>query len=124
MSLADPASMADAASAIPTGTVTFLFTDIEGSTRLLERLRSEYAVLLADQRRLLRTAFAEWNGFEVDTQGDSFFVAFPRAIDALNCTVAAQRAIAAHDWPHGASLRVPRGELTPNCNRCRLALTS
>ena len=106
MSLADPASMADAASAIPTGTVTFLFTDIEGSTRLLERLRQEYAILLADQRQLLRTAFAEWNGFEVDTQGDSFFVAFPRAIDALTCTVEAQRAIAAHRWPGGTQLRV------------------
>src|ERR1700752_1769847 len=96
LSLTDPVSMADAASVIPSGTVTFLFTDIEGSTRLLEGLRQEDADLLAEQRQLLRGAFEEWNGFEVDTQGDSFFVAFPRAIDALNCTVEAQRAIAAH----------------------------
>ena len=106
VTLTDPTVVGDAASAIPTGTVTFLFTDIEGSTRLLERLRQEYADLLADQRRLLRAAFEEWNGFEVDTQGDSFFVAFPRAIDALQCTVAAQRAIAAHHWPQGVQLRV------------------
>ncbi len=55
---------------------------------------------------MLRAAFAEWNGFEVDTQGDSFFVAFPRAVDALQCTVEAQRAIAAHRWPQGVQLRV------------------
>ena len=106
VSLTDPTVLGDAASAIPTGTVTFLFTDIEGSTRLLERLRQEYADLLADQRRLLRAAFDQWNGFEVDTQGDSFFVAFPRAIDALDCTVAAQRAIASHRWPQGVRLQV------------------
>ena len=106
VSLTDPVAMDDAASAIPTGTVTFLFTDIEGSTRLLERLRQEYADLLAEQRRLLRSAFREWNGFEVDTQGDSFFVAFPRAVDALNCTVAAQRAIGAHLWPQDVRLHV------------------
>ena len=106
MSIADHPGLGETASAIPTGTVTFLFTDIEGSTRLLERLRQEYADLLAEQRRLLRAAFAEWNGFEVDTQGDSFFVAFPRAVDALQCTVEAQRAIAAHTWPQGVQLRV------------------
>ncbi|MFL5678659.1 MAG: adenylate/guanylate cyclase domain-containing protein, partial [Chloroflexota bacterium] len=106
MSIADHPGPGETVSAIPTGTVTFLFTDIEGSTRLLERLRHEYADLLAEQRRLLRAAFSEWNGFEVDTQGDSFFVAFPRAVDALQCTVEAQRAIAAHSWPHGEQLRV------------------
>ena len=106
MSIADRPALGETASAIPTGTVTFLFTDIEGSTRLLERLREDYADLLAEQRRVLRAAFAEWNGFEVDTQGDSFFVAFPRAVDALQCTVEAQRAIAAHSWPQGVQLRV------------------
>ena len=106
LSIADHPDLGETATAIPTGTVTFLFTDIEGSTRLLERLRQEYADLLAEQRQVLRAAFAEWNGFEVDTQGDSFFVAFPRAVDALQCTVEAQRAIAAHSWPGGVQLRV------------------
>ena len=69
ISIADHPSLGETATAIPTGTVTFLFTDIEGSTRLLERLRQDYADLLAEQRQLLRAAFAEWNGFEVDTQG-------------------------------------------------------
>ena len=62
----------------PGGTVTFLFTDIEGSTRLLERLRDRYAQVLLDHRDILRACFGRWQGFEVDTQGDSFFVAFPR----------------------------------------------
>jgi len=69
---------------LPTGTVTFLFTDIEGSTALLQRLGDyRYAEVLAEHRRLLREAFAEWNGREVDTQGDAFLVAFSRARDAL-----------------------------------------
>src|SRR5688572_29617189 len=58
----DPVNQTDSAT-VPTGTVTFLFTDIEGSTRLLEQLRQDYATLLAEQRHLLRAAFAEWNGF-------------------------------------------------------------
>src|SRR4029078_13218037 len=106
VSIADHPALGETASAIPTGTVTFLFTEIEGSTRLLERLREEFADLLAEQRRVLRAAFADWNGFEVDTQGDSFFVAFPRAVDALRCTIEAQRAIASHRWPQGVQLRV------------------
>ena len=93
----------------PTGTVTFLFTDIEGSTRLLEQLRGDYATVLAEQRELLREAFARWNGFEVDTQGDSFFVAFPRAMDAVCCAVEAQRAIAAHQWPQRVEVRIRMG---------------
>ena len=64
---------------LPEGTVTFLFTDIEGSTRLLERLREGYAVLMDEQRQILRAAFARWNGSEIDTQGDAFFTVFPRA---------------------------------------------
>ncbi len=68
---------------LPEGTVTFLFTDIEGSTQLLSQLRDQYATLLADQRRILREAFANWHGQEVDTQGDAFFVAFPRATQAV-----------------------------------------
>lgn len=90
---------------LPTGTVTFLI-DIEGSTRLLERLGARYAKVLAEYRQLLRSAFQERNGQEVDTQGDAFFVAFARAKDALSAAVAGQRTLAAHLWPHGAQLRV------------------
>ena len=63
--------------------MTFLFTDVEGSTRLLQEHGSAYVELLADHRRALRAAFAEHGGVEVDTQGDAFFVAFPRATDAV-----------------------------------------
>ncbi len=59
---------------LPEGTITFLFTDIEGSTQLLDRLRGQYATLLADQRGILREAFTKWNDSEIDTQGDAFFV--------------------------------------------------
>jgi WD40 repeat protein/class 3 adenylate cyclase len=102
-------SESDGPSSPPSGTVTFLFTDIEGSTRLLERLREQYAVVLGDQRDLLRSAFTKWNGYEIDTQGDSFFVAFPRATDALACVAAAQRALTGHAWPDGAAVRVRMG---------------
>ena len=68
---------------LPTGTVTFLFTDIEGSTRLLHELGDAYGDVLAEHRRLLRDAFAAHGGVEVDTQGDAFFVAFARATDAV-----------------------------------------
>ena len=95
---------------LPTGTVTFLFTDIEGSTVLLQRLGdSRYAEVLEEHRRLLREAFAEGHGQEVDTQGDAFLVAFPRARDALAAAVAAQRALTKHIWPDEISLRVRMG---------------
>jgi predicted ATPase len=68
---------------LPSGTITFLFTDVEGSTRLLHELGDAYADLLVEHRRLLREAFARHGGVEVDTQGDAFFVAFSRASDAL-----------------------------------------
>ena len=96
----------DARGQVPSGTVTFLFTDIEGSTKLLERLRAKYAELLADHREILRSAFVQWNGHEVDTQGDSFFVTFSRAADAIACAIAAQRAFASHEWPEGVAVRV------------------
>src|SRR6266542_5760511 len=80
---------------LPTGTVTFLFTDVEGSTRLLDELGAEgYALALAEHRRLLRKAFARHGGVEVDTQGDSFFVAFTKASDAIDAAQAAQAALA------------------------------
>lgn len=84
---------------LPKGTVTLLFTDIEGSTRLLQSLGEGYAEVLAQHRDVLRATFDTWNGFEVDTQGDSFFVAFSRSGDALSAAAEAQLALEKHDWP-------------------------
>ena len=80
---------------LPSGTVTFLFTDIDGSTRLLHELGERYVEVLAEHRRLLREAFEAQGGVEVDTQGDAFFVAFPRAQGALAAAAAAQAALGA-----------------------------
>jgi YVTN family beta-propeller protein len=93
----------------PTGTVTFLFSDIEGSTRLLQRLGGLYGQALAEHQRLLREAFDAHGGHEIDTQGDSFFVAFRRAKDAVAAAVDGQRALAEYEWPDGAELRVRMG---------------
>ena len=93
--------------ALPTGTVTFLFTDIEGSTTLLQRLGDRrYAEVLEEHRRLLRAAFAEGNGREVNRQGDSFLVAFSRARDAVGAGVAAQLALTTlnDEWELAVSL--------------------
>ncbi len=94
---------------LPTGKVTFLFTDIEGSTKLLHRLGDEYADVLATHRRLLRAAFTRHDGCEVDTLGDGFFVAFNRAFDAIAAALDAQRALHAEDWPHGEAVLVRMG---------------
>lgn len=94
---------------LPTGTVTFLFTDIEGSTRLLRDLGDRYNEVLARQRAVLRSAFGERGGQEVDTQGDALFFAFSRAREAVAAAVAAQRAIAAQQWPQGVSVQVRMG---------------
>ena len=94
---------------LPVGTVTFLFTDIEGSTLLERELRERYSEVLAEHRRLLREAFEQYGGREVDTQGDSFFVVFPRARDAVAAAVAAQRALIEHTWLDGRQLRVRIG---------------
>src|SRR5919109_598241 len=93
----------------PSGTITFLFTDIEGSTRLLEKLGDHYPVALSDHHEIMRASIQKWNGREMDTQGDAFFVTFTRAIDAVQCAVEAQRALAAHAWSEGESLRVRMG---------------
>ena len=93
----------------PTGAVTFLFTDIEGSTRLVKQLRESYAAVLEDHQRLLRAAFDAHRGYEVDTQGDSFFVAFASARDALLAAVEGQRALLSHAWPDGVRIRVRMG---------------
>ena len=94
---------------LPTGTVTFIFTDIEGSTRLLERLREQYPRILAQHHELLRRSFEKHDGHEIDTQGDAFFVAFAGAKDAALAALEAQRAIAAHSWPEGIELHVRMG---------------
>src|SRR6267378_4233681 len=79
----------------PTGTVTLLFTDIEGSTRLLHELGPEaYAEELAAHRRVLRTAFARYGGVEMDTQGDAFFVAFAQAPSAVEAAQAIKAGLA------------------------------
>ena len=94
---------------LPTGTVTLLFTDIEGSTRMLQQMGGRYASLLETCRSLLRAAFLEFDGHEVDTQGDAFFVSFARATDAVAAAVAAQRALFIQTWPDGVTVRVRMG---------------
>jgi predicted ATPase/class 3 adenylate cyclase len=94
---------------LPSGTVTFLFSDVEGSTRLLTRLRGRYAEVLAEHQRLLRASFDEHDGREVHTEGDAFFVAFGRASDAIAAAVSAQRALESRRWPEGAEVRVRMG---------------
>ena len=95
---------------LPTGTVTFLFTDLEGSTRLLKDLgRDRYARLLEEQQRLLRSAFEDAGGHEIDTQGDAFFVAFGSAAEAIRAAEAGQRVLVAHPWPESARVRVRMG---------------
>src|ERR687893_2917926 len=94
---------------LPTGTVTLLFTDIEGSTRLLQRLGERYAAVLGEHHALLRAAFQAHGGHEVNTEGDAFFAVFPRAREAVEATVAAQCALAAHPWPEGTEVRVRMG---------------
>jgi len=94
---------------LPSGTVTFLFTDVEGSTRLLKQLRDRYGEVLAEHRRILRAAFEEHGGQEIDTQGDAFFVAFRKATDAALAAAEAQRALAEHPWPDGGECRVRMG---------------
>jgi class 3 adenylate cyclase len=97
-------------SQLPGGTVTFVFTDIEGSTRLLQELGDEaYGRVSGDHRRLVRETFGARGGTEIDTQGDAFFFSFPRARDAVAAAVDAQRALSDHDWPGGNELRVRMG---------------
>ncbi|MEP7225601.1 MAG: adenylate/guanylate cyclase domain-containing protein, partial [Actinomycetota bacterium] len=94
---------------LPSGAVTFLFTDIEGSTRLVKLLRERYGEVLQEHQRLLRAAFEAHRGYEVDTQGDSFFVAFSSARDALMAAVEGQLAISSHSWPDGEQIKVRMG---------------
>ncbi|MGH2657338.1 MAG: adenylate/guanylate cyclase domain-containing protein, partial [Actinomycetota bacterium] len=94
---------------LPTGTVTFLFTDIEGSTRLLDALGDRYQSVLESHQRILRDVFRARGGVDVSTEGDSFFVVFPSAPQAVAAAVEAQRAIGAHEWPEEATVRVRMG---------------
>ncbi|MFG1610070.1 adenylate/guanylate cyclase domain-containing protein [Actinoplanes sp. NPDC049265] len=84
---------------LPSGLVTFMFTDIEGSTRLARMLGESYAAVLGAHRSVLRAALSNFGGHELFTEGDSFFVAFGDAANAVAACVAAQRALAAYDWP-------------------------
>lgn len=95
--------------ALPEGTVTFLFTDIEGSTRLLQSLGDSYAVALGAHQELLRTAIAQFGGREFGTQGDAFFIAFASAQAAVLAAIEGQRALQRHAWPGGEPVRVRMG---------------
>ena len=94
---------------LPSGTVTFLFTDIEGSTRLLQELGDGYERVLVEHRRLLASAVEDAGGYVIDVQGDAFFAAFRRARDAVESAAAAQKALDQHAWPPGGEPRVRMG---------------
>jgi class 3 adenylate cyclase len=94
---------------LPQGTVTFAFTDIEGSTALLKQLGERYVDVLADHRRLVRESFTAHGGTEIDSQGDAFFFVFTRASNAVAGAVQAELAHAEHEWPEGAVVRVRIG---------------
>ena len=102
-------SLSAARVGLPEGTVTFLFSDIEGSTRLLQRLGDDYSIALAAHHELMRTAFMKFGGQEVGTQGDAFFVAFASAQNAVLAAIECQRALLSHDWPRGEPVRVRMG---------------
>jgi predicted ATPase/serine/threonine protein kinase/DNA-binding CsgD family transcriptional regulator len=93
----------------PTGTVTLLFTEIEGSPHLLQQLGDRYGSLLAEYRHLLQASFQEWNGYEVESRGDAISAAFARATDAVVAAVEVQRALAAHPWPEGVAVHARMG---------------
>jgi class 3 adenylate cyclase len=94
---------------LPTGTVTFLFTDIEGSTRLMQELGDRYVQAQVDHHAILRAAFKTGDGSELRTEGDSFFCVFKSAVDACTAAANAQRGFATHEWPDGKAIRVRIG---------------
>jgi predicted ATPase/class 3 adenylate cyclase len=89
--------------------VGLLFSDIEGSTRLLQQLGSGYAEVLLEHQEIMRSAFESCGGEEQSTEGDSFFVTFPSASAAVSAALAAQRGLEGHEWPAGNRLRVRIG---------------
>jgi class 3 adenylate cyclase len=94
---------------LPTGTLTFFFTDIEGSTRLLSSLGERYRELLERHAAIMREAIGAYGGVEVGTEGDSFFAVFPSAVDAVRAAAESQRALAAATWPDDSPPRVRMG---------------
>lgn len=94
---------------LPGGTVTFLFSDVEGSTELARRLGDRYADVLAEHLRVLRAAVGDEGGHEIDTQGDSLFAVFSRAKSAASAAAEAQRALAKCEWPDGGQPRIRMG---------------
>ena len=94
---------------LPAGTVTLLFSDIEGSTRLLQELGDGYAAVDSEHRRIMRESCTEAGGHEIDRQGDAFFFSFTSTRDAVAAAVAAQRALATNHWPDGVGLKVRMG---------------
>src|SRR4051794_3077482 len=94
---------------LPTGTVTFLFTDIEGSTRLVTALGAGYGPVVEAHATAIRSALADHAGTEVSTEGDAFFAAFPSAVDAVAAAADIPRRLAAGPWPARATRRVPIG---------------
>jgi class 3 adenylate cyclase len=90
-------------------TLTFLFTDVEGSTALLTRLGGRYAEVLADHHRLIRASLAAHGGEEVDTQGDAFFAVFSSPSASAAAAIDMQRAFLSHPWPAGEGVRVRMG---------------
>lgn len=102
-------TLTDSSEALPTGTVTLLFSDVEASTRLLSRLGDDYTHVVSGQRAIQRAAWARWHGRELGTEGDSFLVVFSTAADAANAALEAQQAPATHEWPNGEQVRVRIG---------------
>jgi class 3 adenylate cyclase len=94
---------------LPGGTVTFLFTDIEGSTRLLQQLGEDYGRLVSQHRQVIRDAAMKSGASEIDAHGDSFFFGFPRARDAVAGSLAAQRGLVAESWPGEVEVKVRMG---------------
>jgi DNA-binding NarL/FixJ family response regulator/class 3 adenylate cyclase len=93
-------------SSLPTGTVTFLFADVEGSTRLAHELGDKWQPVLADIRRLLREAVSGAKGHEVDSRGDELFAAFTSSSEAADAAVDAQRRLGGHNWPAPVRVRI------------------
>lgn len=94
---------------LPTGTATFLFTDLEGSTELALKLADRWEGALMEHRGLVRAAVAQCSGSEIDSRGDEFFLAFEQPGEGVQAAILAQRAMADHSWPEGADLRMRIG---------------
>ena len=102
-------SVARPSTELPTGTVTFLFTDIEDSTGLVRELGDAYVQVISDHRRLVRSAVEEHGGYEVDCRGDEFFLAYSDAQAAVDTALAVQRSHESHTWPGGREVRIRIG---------------